>query len=185
MDDLIEEAIGAAVVVRRAEGTDIDVRADGAGPPLVGLTSGTLWVRVEPGGAGLDLGHGSINVVVREGTVLLDAQGGSGLVIVLQGEVEISSGGLPVARAEAGDALGFDATGGVGEPDPVDATELAHDPFVSLNLVLDALAGAPVGVGATPEPAPAAAPAEDAPVAPERKRGKGLFARTKRSPGPA
>ncbi len=180
MDDLVEETLGPDVVVRRANTTEIHVRSDGAaGQPLVGVVSGTVWARAEPASTGIDLGHGTINIVVREGTVLLDAQGGSGLVIVLRGAVEISSGGLPVAQGVAGDALAFDPSGRVGEPDPVDATELARDPFVSLNLVLDALGGAPLALAGDPSPqdaTPTAAPG----VVPERTRAKGLFTRGKR-----
>lgn len=180
MDDLIEEAPAPDIVVRHAAGTEVDIRPDPAGAqPLVGIGNGTVWARAEPGSAGIDIGHGTLNIVVRQGTVLVDAQGGAGLVIVLRGVVEIASGGLPVATGVAGDALTFDATGGVRDPDPVDATELARDPFVSLNLVLDALHGVPVSVAAraTPDPAP---PQEQQGAAPDRKRTKSLFGRSKK-----
>lgn len=111
------------------------------GAPLVGLTHGPVWARAEPSTPGVDLGHGGLKVVVRAGTVLLDAQGGAGLMIVMRGEVEITMSGQEPRIARAGEALSFDGSGAISEPDPVDAAELARDPFVSLNLVLDALGG--------------------------------------------
>lgn len=173
MQDLTEDALAPDVVVRRASDTEVDIRhGEDGDPPLVGLTHGVLWARAEPSSAGVDLGHGALNVVVRAGTVLLDAQGGAGLVIVLRGEVHISSRGELVRVARAGDALGFDDSGEVGEPDPVDAAELARDPFVSLNLVLDSLGGVPITVAA-PSPELVGAGAPDAPEptaeAPDRK----------------
>lgn len=145
MIDLTEDSVGDDVVIRHASATDVDVRpGDPGGPALVGVTDGALWARAEPSGPGIDIGHGALNLLVRSGTVLLDAQHGSGLVIVLRGEVEVSTSGEQLRVATAGDALTFDATGRLSDPDPVDAAELARDPFVSLNLVLDALAGAPM-----------------------------------------
>lgn len=188
--DLTEDTLAPDVVVRRSAGTDIDVRqGERGGPPVVGVAEGAVWARAEPSSPGVDLGHGSLNVVVRAGTVLLDAQAGAGLLIVLRGEVEISSGGALDRIATAGDALTFDATGRVSDPDPVDAAELARDPFVSLNLVLDALGGVPIRIPTAPTPTPTGAlpppTAEpDRPEAeemfPERRRSKGLFARSKR-----
>lgn len=192
MIDLTEDTLAPDVVVRHSPRTDIDVRqGERGGPPVVGVAEGAVWARAEPSSPGVDLGHGSLNVVVRSGTVLLDAQAGAGLLIVLRGEVEISSGGALERTATAGDALTFDATGRVSDPDPVDAAELARDPFVSLNLVLDALGGVPVRI---PGDAPTAGPtASDLPppveeparpeveeMFPERRRSKGLFARSKR-----
>ncbi|MGI8937339.1 MAG: hypothetical protein ACR2JF_03800 [Iamia sp.] len=146
------------------------------GAPLVGLTHGPVWARAEPSTPGVDLGHGGLNVVVRAGTVLLDAQGGAGLMIVMRGEVEITMSGQEPRIARAGEALSFDGSGAISEPDPVDAAELARDPFVSLNLVLDALGGVPVTV---PDPAPAEpvdegaddAPAPDEPPEPGPRKG--------------
>lgn len=182
MTDLTEDTLAPDVVIRRSPAAEVDIRpgADGS-PPVVGVTQGAVWARAEPSSPGVDLGHGSLNVVVRAGTVLLDAQAGSGLVIVLRGTVEISGGGELVRTARAGEALAFDGSGTVGDPDPVDAAELAHDPFVSLNLVLDALGGVPIQLEAE-EPAGAArpsvpassgfsAPSADA----ERKRGRSRF----------
>lgn len=193
MIELTEDTLAPDVVVRRAPSTDIDVRAgERAGPPVVGVAEGTVWARAEPSSPGLDLGHGTLNVVVRSGTVLLDAQAGAGLLIVLRGEVEISSSGSPERVATAGDAMTFDATGRISDPDPVDAAELARDPFVGLNLVLDALGGVPVAIPGTPgalAPDPSAGPVrasdEDSRPAPEemfpeKRRSKGLFARSKR-----
>jgi ferric-dicitrate binding protein FerR (iron transport regulator) len=192
MIDLTEDTLAPDVVVRHATATDIDVRqGEQGGPPVVGVAEGAVWARAEASSPGVDLGHGTLNVVVRSGTVLLDAQAGAGLVIVLRGEVEISASGTLDRIATAGDALTFDATGRVSDPDPVDAAELARDPFVSLNLVLDALGGVPVRIPGEPSAAvPTAAdmppmPAEPArPEAeemfPERRRSKGLFARSKR-----
>lgn len=190
--DLTEDTLAPDVVVRRAAATTIDIRqGEGGGPPVVGVSEGAVWARAEPASPGVDLGHGTLNVVVRSGTVLLDAQAGAGLVIVLRGEVEIASSGTVERIATAGDALTFDATGRVSEPDPVDAAELARDPFVSLNLVLDALGGVPIRIpgepaAAVPGPAglpplpeePARPEAEE--MFPERRRSKGLFARSKR-----
>jgi hypothetical protein len=151
-----------------------------------------VWARAEPSSLGLDLGHGTLNVLVRSGTVLLDAQAGAGLLIVLRGEVEISTGGTLDRVATAGDAMTFDATGRISDPDPVDAAELARDPFVSLNLVLDALGGVPIRIPGSPAalaPDPSAGPTRTSdedlrPAAeemfPERRRSKGLFARSKR-----
>lgn len=144
MPDLSEDVLAPDVVVRRDPATEARVRADGDGPPLVGAGDGALWARAEAGSVGVDLGHGSVNAVVRQGTVLFDAHGGAGLVIVLRGEVDISVNGEPARTARAGQALTFDAAGRVSQPDPVDAAELARDPFVALNLVLDALAGVPL-----------------------------------------
>ncbi|HYI60912.1 MAG TPA: hypothetical protein VEW93_03805 [Acidimicrobiales bacterium] len=151
MPDLSEDVLAPDVVVRRAPTTEAPARpgADG-GPPLVGAGDGALWARAEVGSAGVDLGHGSVNAVVREGTVLFDAQGGAGLVIVLRGEVDISVHGELARTARAGEAVSFDATGRVSDPDPVDAAELARDPFISLNLVLDALAGVPLRLPEVP-----------------------------------
>jgi hypothetical protein len=185
--DLTEDTLAPDVVVRRAPTTDIDIRpGERGGPPVVGLADGAVWARAEPSSAGVDVGHGSLNVLVRSGTVLVDAQAGAGLLIVLRGEVEISAGGSLERVATAGDALTFDATGRISDPDPVDATELARDPFVSLNLVLDALGGVPIRL-AVPPPTPqtTGAPAptsalEDDDMFPERRRSKGLFARPKR-----
>ena len=154
MLDLTEDTLAADVVVRRSPETTVDIRHGEADePPLVGLAHGALWARAEPTGPGVDVGHGSLNVVVRGGTVLLDAQGGAGLLIVLRGEVEVSAHGEVLRTARAGEALPFDDAGSVGDPDPVDAAELAHDPFISLNLVLDSLAGVPTGLDDLPEPA--------------------------------
>jgi len=145
MTDLTEDTLAPDVVVRRAPTTEVEVHpgADGA-PPLVGVSSGVVWARAEQGSGGVGVGHGALNLVVRAGTVLLDAQGGSGLVIVVRGEVDVCSGGAVVRTAQAGEALGFDASGAITDPDLVDAAELAQDPFVSLNLVLDAFGGMPV-----------------------------------------
>lgn len=154
MLDLTEDTLAADVVVRRSPDTTVDIRhGDADEPPLVGLGHGALWARAEPSGPGVDVGHGSLNVVVRGGTVLLDAQGGAGLLIVLRGEVEVSAHGEVLRTARAGEALPFDDAGSVGDPDPVDAAELAHDPFISLNLVLDSLGGVPTGLDDLPEPA--------------------------------
>ncbi len=191
MIDLTEDTLAPDVVVRRSAATDIDIRhGDRGGPPVVGLAEGAVWARAEPSSPGVDLGHGTLNVVVRSGTVLLDAQAGAGLVIVLRGEVEISSSGSLERVATAGDALTFDATGRVGDPDPIDAAELARDPFVSLNLVLDALGGVPIRLpgpalepsptGALPRPAEEPARPEAEEMYPERRRSRGLFARSKR-----
>lgn len=186
MLDLTEDTLAPDVVVRRAAATDIDVRpGDRGGPPVVGVADGAVWARAEPAGPGVDLGHGTLNVVVRSGTVLLDAQAGAGLLIVLRGEVEIAAGGMLERVATAGDALTFDATGRVSDPDPVDAAELARDPFVSLNLVLDALGGVPIRIpGAAPTPATATTTLPPLPpdpdVVPDKKRSKGLFTRSKR-----
>ncbi len=192
MMDLTEDTLAPDVVVRHGAGTDIDIRqGERGGPPVVGVSEGAVWARAEPSSPGVDLGHGSLNVVVRSGTVLLDAQAGAGLLIVLRGEVEISSGGAPERTATAGDALTFDATGRVSDPDPVVAAELARDPFVSLNLVLDALGGVPVRIPGDPQaaaPDPSSLPPQpqepDRPEAeemfPERRRSKGLFTRSKR-----
>lgn len=176
MQDLTEDTLAPDVVVRHAPDTEVDIRHSEDGtPPLVGLTHGVIWARAEPTSPGVDLGHGALNLVVRGGTVLLDAQGGAGLVIVLRGEVEISSRGALVRVAQAGEALGFDGTGTVADPAPVDAAELARDPFVSLNLVLDSLAGVPLSIAgsAEPEVVTAGAPAPDEPVAdptPKKRR---------------
>lgn len=193
MLDLTEDTLAPDVVVRRSPATDIDVRpSERGGPPVVGVAEGAVWARAEPSSPGVDLGHGTLNVVVRSGTVLLDAQAGAGLLIVLRGEVEISAGGELDRVATAGDALTFDATGRISDPDPVDAAELARDPFVSLNLVLDALGGVPVRIpgspaAAAPSPVGALPPAAGEPARPEaedmfpeRRRSKGLFARSKR-----
>ncbi len=187
MIDLTEDTLAPDVVVRRGAATDIDIRTgERGGPPVVGVAEGAVWARAEPSSPGVDLGHGTLNVVVRSGTVLLDAQAGAGLLIVLRGEVEISAGGAFERTATAGDALTFDATGRVSDPDPVDAAELARDPFVSLNLVLDALGGVPVRIPGEAPPVPTAGaprPAlEDDDVFPERRRSKGLFTRSKRQP---
>ncbi|HEU5149000.1 MAG TPA: hypothetical protein VFU19_00805 [Iamia sp.] len=186
--DLTEDTLAPEVVVRRGAATDIDIRhGDRGGPPVVGVVEGAVWARAEPATPGVDLGHGALNVVVRSGTALLDAQAGAGLVIVLRGEVEISSNGELERVATAGDAVTFDATGRISDPDPVDAAELARDPFVSLNLVLDALGGVPVRLPGPaplepttgkPPPAPVTAVDDDAPS--DRRRAKGLFARSKR-----
>jgi hypothetical protein len=188
MIDLTEDTLAPEVVVRRAPATDIDVRhGERGGPPVVGVAEGAVWARAEPASLGVDLGHGTLNVVVRGGTVLLDAQAGAGLLIVLRGEAEISSGGTLERVAAAGDALTFDATGRVSDPDPVDAAELARDPFVSLNLVLDALGGVPIRLAVpppTPQTTDGVAPrpslADEDDMFPERRRSKGLFARSKR-----
>lgn len=192
MIELTEDTLAPEVVVRRSATTDIDIRhGDHGGPPVVGLAEGAVWARAEPASLGVDLGHGTLNVVVRSGTVLLDAQAGAGLVIVLRGEVEISSSGSLERVATAGDALTFDATGRVSDPDPVDAAELARDPFVSLNLVLDALGGVPIRLagpaplepsptGVLPRPAEEPARPEAEEMYPERRRSRGLFARSKR-----
>jgi hypothetical protein len=184
--DLTEDTLAPEVVVRRAPSTDIDIRpGERGGPPIVGIADGAVWARAEPSSAGVDVGHGSLNVLVRSGTVLVDAQAGAGLLIVLRGQVEISAGGAFERVATAGDALTFDATGRISDPDPVDATELARDPFVSLNLVLDALGGVPIRL-AVPPPTPqtvegaAPRPALDDDLLSERRRSKGLFARSKR-----
>lgn len=166
MPDLTEDALAPDVVVRRAAATEVQIRSDGDEVPLVAVGEGAVWARAEAGSLGVDLGHGSVNAVVRRGTVLFDARGGAGLVIVLRGEVDISVNGETVRRARAGEALSFDAAGQVGAPDPVDAAELAHDPFISLNLVLDALAGVSVRL---PE-APASPGDED-----EARRGRSMF----------
>lgn len=145
MPELSEDVLAPDVVVRRSPTTEAEIRPGAEGqPPLVGAGDGALWARAEPGTPGVDLGHGGVNVVVRSGTAVFDAKGGAGLVIVLRGSVEISSGGMPAGTAHAGQAVSFDASGHVGEPGPVDAAELAQDPFISLNLVLDALGGVPV-----------------------------------------
>ena len=191
--DLTEDTLAPDVVVRRSPATDIDVRhGEQGGPPVVGVAEGAVWARAEPASLGVDLAHGTLNVVVRSGSVLLDAQAGAGLLIVLRGEVEISAGGMPDRVATAGDALTFDATGRVSDPDPVDAAELARDPFVSLNLVLDALGGVPVRIpgtapteamgptGTRPRSPDAPARPEAEEMFPERRRSKGLFARSKR-----
>ncbi len=176
MLDLTEDTLAPDVVVRRAPSTTLDIRHGDAGDaPLVGLSSGALWARAEPAGPGVDVGHGTLNVVVRGGTVLLDAQGGAGLMIVLRGEAEISTGGQVLRTACAGQAVPFDSSGTVGDADPVDAAELAHDPFISLNLVLDSLGGVPVTLDHLSDPAPAlvgggAAGADDA--AGDRRRGR-------------
>jgi len=193
MIDLTEDTLAPDVVVRRTASTDIDVRAgERGGPPVVGLADGAVWARAEPSSPGIDLGHGSLNVLVRSGTVLLDAQAGAGLLIVLRGEVEISAGGSLDRIATAGDAMTFDATGRISDPDPVDAAELARDPFVSMNLVLDALGGVPIRIPGEPvalAPSPTAGPTRPSDEAnrpqaeemfPERRRSKGLFARSKR-----
>jgi hypothetical protein len=191
--DLTEDTLAPDVVIRRAPSTDIDIRpGEQGGPPVVGLAEGAVWARAEPSSAGVDVGHGTLNVVVRSGTVLVDAHAGAGLVIVVRGEVEISTSGEPDRVATAGDALTFDATGRISDPDPVDAAELAQDPFVSLNLVLDALGGVPVEIPGT-APAAALGPEGALPrlteeparpeveeMFPERRRSKGLFARSKR-----
>ncbi len=188
MIELTEDTLAPDVVVRRNPATDVDVRqGERGGPPVVGVVEGAVWARAEPDSPGVDLGHGTLNAVVRSGTVLLDAQGGAGLLIVLRGEVEISTGGALERVATAGDALTFDATGRVSDPDPVDAAELARDPFVSLNLVLDALAGVPVRILGAPPTAQTTSgtlphlPADEISLdIPDRKRSKGLFARSKR-----
>ncbi len=164
MIDLTEDSVGDDVVVRHANATDVDVRpGDPGGPALVGVVDGAVWARAEPTGPGVDIGHGVLNLLVRSGTVLLDAQHGSGLIIVLQGEVEVSASGEHLRVATAGDAMSFDATGRLSDPDPVDAAELARDPFVSLNLVLDALSGAPMHLPEEPdEPASSAEPDDGA-----------------------
>lgn len=183
MTDLTEETLAPDVVIRRSPAAEVDIRpgVDGS-PPLVGVTQGAVWARAEPSSPGVDLGHGALNVVVRAGTVLLDAQAGSGLVIVLRGTVQISGGGELIRTAQAGEALTFDASGAVSDPDPVDAGELAHDPFVSLNLVFDALGGVPIqleaeqSAGTTSPPAPAPS-GFGAPPSPDtgRKRGRTRF----------
>ncbi len=165
MPDLSEDVLAPDVVVRRAPTTDAHIRPSDNEAPLVTVGDGALWARAEAGSLGVDLGHGSVNAVVRRGTVLFDARGGAGIVIVLRGEVDICVNGEAGRRARAGQALSFDAAGRVGEPDPVDAAELAHDPFISLNLVLDALAGVPVRL---PEPP---APVDDD----EARRGRSIF----------
>lgn len=185
MTDLTEDVLAPDVVVRRASDTAIDIRhGDGGAPPLVGLTHGAVWARAEPSTPGVDLGHGGLNVVVRAGTVLIDAHGGAGLVIVMRGDVEISMGGQESRVAHAGQALSFDGAGSISDPDPVDAAELAHDPFVSLNLVLDALGGVPVTI---PEPpslasvdASSATEADaEAPTGPTPRKGRLFGARKK------
>lgn len=154
MPELTEDVLAPDVVVRRSPTTEALVRPAGDGqPPLVGAGDGALWARAEPGTAGVDIGHGGVNAVVRAGTVLFDARGGAGLVIVLRGSVEISSGGVVAVTARAGEAVSFDGSGQVAAPTPVDAAELAQDPFIGLNLVLDSLAGVPLRL-------PARAPAE-------------------------
>ncbi|QYG93478.1 hypothetical protein HC251_14290 [Iamia sp. SCSIO 61187] len=186
MLDLTEDTLAPDVVVRRAPSTDIDVRPGPSGaPPVVGVSEGAVWARAETDSTGIDVGHGSLNVVIRSGTVLIDAQAGAGLLIILRGEAEVSAGGELDRVAQAGDALTFDATGRISDPDPVDAGELARDPFVSLNLVLDALGGVPVLFPAADAPAPsssgrlgAPAPVDD--MVPDRRRSKGLFTRAKR-----
>lgn len=144
MSDLSEDVLAPDVVVRRDPTTEVELRTSDGGPPLVGTSAGAVWARAEAGSVGVDLGHGSVNAVVRRGTVLFDAHGGSGLVIVLRGEVDISVHGERECTVRAGQAVTFDATGRVSDPDPVDAVEAARDRFISLNLVLDALAGVPV-----------------------------------------
>jgi hypothetical protein len=185
--DLTEDTLAPDVVVRRAPSTDIDIRpGERGGPPVVGVADGAVWARAEPSSSGVDIGHGSLNVLVRSGTVLVDAQAGAGLVIVLRGQVEISAGGTFERVATAGDALTFDATGRISDPDPVDASELARDPFVSLNLVLDALGGVPIRLAVPPptpqttDGAPPRPSLGDDDLFPERRRSKGLFARSKR-----
>jgi hypothetical protein len=186
--DLTEDTLAPDVVVRRAPSTDIDIRpGERGGPPIVGIADGAVWARAEPTSAGVDVGHGSLNVLVRSGTVLVDAQAGAGLLIVLRGQVEISAGGSFERVATAGEALTFDATGRISDPDPVDAAELARDPFVSLNLVLDALGGVPIRLPVpppTPQTTEGAAPrpalGDDDELFPDRRRSKGLFARSKR-----
>lgn len=171
MPELTEDVLAPDVVVRRSPTTEALVRPGTAGqPPLVGAGDGALWARAEPGTDGLDIGHGGVNAVVRAGTVLFDARGGAGLVIVLRGAVEISTGGVTAVTARAGEAVGFDASGQVAAPSPVDAAELAQDPFICLNLVLDSLAGVPIALPAPPEAAPG--PAErDAPEGRRRRFG--------------
>lgn len=166
MPDLSEDVLAPDVVVRRANATEVQIRSGDGVAPLVAVGEGAVWARAEAGSPGVDLGHGSVNAVVRRGTVLFDARGGAGLVIAIRGEVDISVNGEVVRRARAGEALGFDATGRVGEPDPVDAAELARDPFISLNLVLDALAGVSVRL---PE---ASSPTVDED---EARRGRSIF----------
>ena len=188
MLDLTEDTLAPDVVVRRAPSTDIDVRPGPSGtPPVVGVSEGAVWARAESDSAGIDVGHGSLNVVIRSGPVLIDAQAGAGLLIILRGEAEVSAGGELDRVAQAGDALTFDATGRISDPDPVDAAELARDPFVSLNLVLDALGGVPVLFPAPDAPTPSSSrrpstptptPVDD--MLPDRRRSKGLFARAKR-----
>lgn len=185
MLDLTEDTLAPDVVVRRTPSTDIDIRpAPTGGPHVVGVSEGTVWARAEADSVGVDVGHGSLNVVVRAGTVLIDAQAGAGLLIILRGEAEVSAGGELDRVAHAGDALTFDATGRISDPDPVDAGELARDPFVSLNLVLDALGGVPVLIGASDAPTPSpsgrrGAPASVGDVVPDRRRSNGLFTRPK------
>jgi len=154
MTELIEETPAPEVLVRHAASTRVEIRpGDDGQPPLVGVGQGAVWARAEPEGPGVDIGHGALNVVVRSGTALFDARGGAGLVIVLRGEVEIVSAGVGAGTARAGEAITFDASGQVSDPDPIDAAEVALDTFVSLNLVLDALAGVPLRlVPLAPEP---------------------------------
>lgn len=180
-DQLTEDSPAPGVVLRRGPGTELDVRpGDGSSPALVGLTTGTVWARAEAGTLGVDLGHGALNVVVRSGTVLLDAQAGTGLLIVLRGEAEVSSGGAPAHTTRSGQAVAFDGTGQVGPPMPVDPPELARDPFVSLNLVLDALSGVPIHLvdhGLVPPPDRDARPVATGSARREAKRLRGRRAR--------
>lgn len=177
MEDLIEETLAPDVVVRRAPSSEVDVRAatDGA-PGVVTLGHGTLWARAESGTPGVDIGHGAINVLVRSGTVLLDASAGAGLVIVLRGRASILTRGETVVIAFAGQAFTFDPTGEFEGPDPVDANELAGDPFVSINLVHDALGEVPTPVGALDGPPTGLTDLNGG----DRRRGKGLFGRSRR-----
>lgn len=179
MEDLIEETLAPHVVVRRAPSTEVELRpADLGSPAVVALGHGSLWARAESGTPGVDIGHGAINVLVRSGTVLLDAVGGAGLVIVLRGTASIMSGGETMLIALAGQAFTFDPTGGFDGPDPVDASELARDPFVSVNLVHDALGEVP-----TPVPESDGAPTgltDGSAGVNNRRLGKSLFGRAKR-----
>ncbi len=151
MTDLTEDTLAPDVVVRRGKGTIIAIQpGDSDGSPHVRFVDGALWARAERSSPGLDLGHGSLRIAVRGGTVLLDAQGGAGLVIVLRGEAEVTRRDEATLTARAGEAVLFDEAGIVGEPGPVDASELANDPFVSLNLVLDSLGGVPITLDDSP-----------------------------------
>jgi len=168
MSDLIEDTLASDVVIRRAGSTDVEIRPGvDAAPPVVGVGDGTIWARAEPDGPGVDLGHGTIDVVVRAGTALLEAHGGSGLVIAVRGAVEVFVDGQAVRLITAGHAVAFDATGHVGDPSDIGAAELADDPFVGLNLVLDALGGVPTHLAAAGDTS-----AEDSPVTPASKSRK-------------
>ena len=173
-DKLTEEALAPQVLIRYDASSAVDLRAvTDAARPTVGIRTGAVWARAERDSIGLELTYGALAILLRAGTVLFDARAGTGLIIVLRGEAEVFSQGQPVQTAIGGEALSFDSGARVSAPSPIDAPELARDTFVSLNLVLDSLAGAEVrlvdeapGPPAGPWTTDGAAPSVEQPAPP-------------------